>query len=873
MSVSLNKNNAKFAKYSKSIIVPVQNGLQRFSNNILIKSLVSGFVSAMPIVLVSSFFILIYAIPEAISDYLASGLNHTFNGFKAFAVRAYQFTYGILGLVVTGNIARAMMEELNNRLPFNKKVKTFNVLITAMIAYFIMSAIPVFGSDAGLIPGDPAKDSWFSGIIWDQMGAQGILPGIVIGLTTPWIFYFCYKWNITIRMPKAVPGVISQSFLSIIPFAINVLFWSAISYLFIATLGQPFIPWFFAQLSGFIPQLQHNGQVITLDQFKALGNTEAGIVEQKLIAQGALNSFSNSYGMIVLFRFLETFSWFMGVHPEAIQGVFESIMAINQEMNLVFASSNINDSFAFVNSLMGPTGNMGGTGSTFVVPIICLLFCRSTQSKVAGKSSIIPVAFQVNEPILFGQPIVLNPYFLFPFIFVPMMNSVVAKLFVDYFGLQAASIDLPWAIPWFIRGPIAQFGQPMVFLLLLINFLTAFFVYLPFVLMYDKSLVKLEIEKVGKEHFISMNGMQYQLNKFLSYDNNSYKTYKHDKKELSSVRETMSIDQYEIAKIELLNTYNTLTINNLYKIFLKIQSSKIIKANEKYNEKVLSVTEQLDKNVEKMNSYNNKIDAKILRIKEKEEILEKSYSTKINEILNKKKTNPKTFVLKDDFAVDHEILLKKIDLDYEIRKNIILRKRSKLNDEKQKYLENIKNLKAEFNKFKQDSKNSHNESLTKINESLAIYKNPYKLVNVDEDVKDVGILAEDNETNIKDLKNLNVLVLCIGAGTSAMLASAINDGAKTISTHSIKASALAYDSYKEALEGVDLIITSPQLGAYLSTIQADAKPYNIKVVPTKGKQYIDLSNNSKEAANFVISQFDVATSSDDKQKGMKNGKL
>ncbi|MEG0230280.1 MAG: hypothetical protein RR640_06730, partial [Oscillospiraceae bacterium] len=258
---------------------------------------------------------------------------------------------------------------------------------------------------------------------------------------------------------------------------------------------------------------------------------------------------------------------------------------------------------------------------------------------------------------------------------------------------------------------------------------------------------------------------------------------------------------------------------------------------------------------------------------EKEEILEKSYSTKINEILNKKKTNPKTFVLKDDFAVDHEILLKKIDLDYEIRKNIILRKRSKLNDEKQKYLENIKNLKAEFNKFKQDSKNSHNESLTKINESLAIYKNPYKLVNVDEDVKDVGILAEDNETNIKDLKNLNVLVLCIGAGTSAMLASAINDGAKTISTHSIKASALAYDSYKEALEGVDLIITSPQLGAYLSTIQADAKPYNIKVVPTKGKQYIDLSNNSKEAANFVISQFDVATSSDDKQKGMKNGKL
>lgn len=865
MSTIKSNTKSKIAMYTKSMIVPVQNGLQRFSNNILIKSLVAGFVSAMPIVLVSSFFILIYAIPEAISQDLAAGLNIHFNGFKAFSVRAYQFTYGILGLVVTGNIARAMMEELNNRLPFNKRVKTFNVLIAAMIAYFIMSAIPLFGTDVGFAPGDPSKDSWFSGIIWDQMGAQGILPGIIIGLTTPWIFYFCYKWNITIRMPKAVPGVISQSFLAIIPFAINILLWSIISYIFIATLGQPFIPWFFSQLSGLIPQLQHNGQILTLDQFKALSE-----VDKQIVAGNALNSFSNSYGIIVLYRFLETFSWFMGVHPEAIQGVFESIMAINQEMNVVFGQSNIDQSFAFVNSLMGPTGNMGGTGSTFVVPIICLMFCRSTQSKVAGKSSIIPVAFQVNEPILFGQPIVLNPYFLFPFIFVPIINSVVAKLFVTDFGLIAASVDLPWAIPWFIRGPIAQLGQPTVFLLLLINFLTAFFVYLPFVMLYDKSLVNLEIQKVGKEHFISMNGVQYQFNKVLSYDNTSHKNYRRDKKELYSNQKNISLDQFEIAKLELINTYNSSTITNLFKIFLKIQSVKTMKANEKFNDKVTNINEHLEKNVEKLNTYNNKIDYKIQRVKEQGEILQKSYSDKILKIEAKKKTKPKIYLLEKDFSIQHAILLKKIDIDYEIRKNIICKKRTKDKLAQEKYSEIIKTLKGEYAEFKRNYQSTHKESLSKINSQLLLYKNPYKVIDIDENVKDQGILLEDQEIQNKESKQINVLVLCIGAGTSAMLANAINDGSKTIRAYTINASALAYDSYKEALSSVDLIITSPQLGSYLPTIQADAKPYNIKVVPTKGKQYIDLSNNPKAAVDFVISQFDVSLALDKmKEEGGK----
>lgn len=133
------------------------------------------------------------------------------------------------------------------------------------------------------------------------------------------------------------------------------------------------------------------------------------------------------------------------------------------------------------------------------------------------------------------------------------------------------------------------------------------------------------------------------------------------------------------------------------------------------------------------------------------------------------------------------------------------------------------------------------------------YKNPYKLIE-SENVEDISHeLESESEQHIlqKQKSTINVLVLCIGAGTSAMLASAINDGAKLVKGTNIKASALAYDSYKDALEGVDLIITSPQLGSYLSSIEKDAKMYQITVVPTKGKQYIDLANNPEAAVNFV----------------------
>lgn len=833
------QHNANFKKNIKVATISIQKGLQKFSNNIFIKSLVSGFVSAMPIILVSSIFILIYSIPEAISpDYLGAGKDNFFNHFKSFCLRTYQFSYGLLGMIVTGNIARSMMEELNLKLPYNIRVKSHVVLLAGMIIYLIMAAIPIVLSDSnqdGIL--DISQVGWFDGLKIAQLGAQGILPGIIIGLTTPWIFYWCYKYNITIRMPKSVPGVISQSFLSMIPLLISIIIWSLISYGFILGLKEPFIPWFFDKLGGFIPK------PINIEEFNKLSEAE-----KQLKILETLNSFSNSYGIIVLYKFFETFSWFIGVHPEAIQGVFESIMSVNQQMNLTLQSVGHTGGFAFVNSLMGPTGGMGGTGATFVVPIICLLFCKSDQMKIAGKTSIIPTSFQVNEPILFGSPIVLNPYYLFPFIFVPMVNSVLAKVFVDNFGLTPTAIDIPWATPWFIRGPLSHNGQPILFLLLLICFVISFVVYLPFILMYDNSLVKQEIAKIGKENFIAINGFQYQLNKTFNFDSISQKEYYQELKKLK--KENYSSDIFIEKKNELKNIKQVKAEENLINLFERIKEQKIKKENSRFQDSVQLINSKLSQLEQQMESKNELINQKIEYLDEFEKLTEKDYSSRKEKLKEKILNSPKTFEIKKDYKGIHNTNLFKIETNFLIRKLKIKISKTKDIEKKKEYKNEIIKLKDKYkNHLVNYKENIKENNLINDNKILLNHKNPYEII---EDKKEVTSTNNVNIFNFDKTKTYKVLVLCIGAGTSAMLANAIKEGAKNQKEINISANALAYDSYKEALKDVDLIITSPQLRSYLSSIEKDAAEYKVKVVPTRGKQYIDLTNSPNDAFKFAI---------------------
>ncbi len=147
---------------------------------------------------------------------------------------------------------------------------------------------------------------------------------------------------------------------------------------------------------------------------------------------------------------------------------------------------------------MSLVGEFGGTGATFIVPLLLILFMKSKQLKAVGKASIVPVAFAVNEPLLFGAPMILNPYMLIPFVAAGCVNVSVAKFFIDNVGMNGFSFVVPWATPAPIGIFITTNFQLIALIFVAIIILLDVIIYLPFLKAYDKLLCDQEAERAAE---------------------------------------------------------------------------------------------------------------------------------------------------------------------------------------------------------------------------------------------------------------------------------------------------------------------------------------------------------------------------------------
>ena len=147
---------------------------------------------------------------------------------------------------------------------------------------------------------------------------------------------------------------------------------------------------------------------------------------------------------------------------------------------------------------MSLVGEFGGTGATFIVPLLLILFMKSKQLKAVGKASIVPVAFAVNEPLLFGAPMILNPYMLIPFVAAGCVNVSVAKFFIDNVGMNGFSFVVPWATPAPIGIFITTNFQLIALVFVAIIILLDAIISLPFLKAYDKLLCDQEAERAAE---------------------------------------------------------------------------------------------------------------------------------------------------------------------------------------------------------------------------------------------------------------------------------------------------------------------------------------------------------------------------------------
>ena len=418
---------------------------EKISRNIYLQAIKDGFLGCMPIVLTSSIFLLIATLPGVVGVTLPQPLIDWCN-------KLYNFTMGVMGIMVAGTTAKNFTASMNRRMPAGKVLNDGSTMVAAQCSMLLL-AVTQFTTKL-----DGSELSVFD---CTSMGTRGLFSAYIAAFITVWVYKFCVSRDLTIKLPKEVPGAIAQNFRDIIPFGGAVIICGIIDVVVRNLMGVPFSELLIKLLS-------------------------------------PLFTAAETYPGLILIQAATAFFWFIGVHgPSIVQPGIDPIRLANQAENLqvLLAGGHPAHSLTFNMSLVG---EFGGTGATFIVPLLLILFMKSKQLKAVGKASIVPVAFAVNEPLLFGAPMILNPYMLIPFVAAGCVNVSVAKFFIDNVGMNGFSFVVPWATPAPIGIFITTNFQLIALVFVAIIILLDAIIYLPFLKAYDKLLCDQEAERAAE---------------------------------------------------------------------------------------------------------------------------------------------------------------------------------------------------------------------------------------------------------------------------------------------------------------------------------------------------------------------------------------
>ncbi|CVX71074.1 PTS system%2C lactose-specific IIBC [Streptococcus pneumoniae] len=411
---------------------------EKLSRNIYLRAIRDGFIAGMPVILFSSIFILIAFVPNSW-------------GFKwsdevvAFLMKPYSYSMGILALLVAGTTAKSLTDSVNRSMEKTNQINYMSTLLAAIVGLLMLAADPI---ESGLATG--------------FLGTKGLLSAFLAAFVTVAIYKICVKNNVTIRMPDEVPPNISQVFKDVIPFTLSVVSLYALDLLaryFVGSSVAESIGKFFAPL------------------FSA--------------ADGYL-------GITIIFGAF-AFFWFVGIHgPSIVEPAIAAITYANAEVNLNLLQQGMHADKILTSGTQMFIVTMGGTGATLVVPFMFMWLTKSKRNRAIGRASVVPTFFGVNEPILFGAPLVLNPIFFIPFIFAPIANVWIFKFFIETLGMNSFTANLPWTTPAPLGLVLGTNFQVLSFILAALLIVVDVVIYYPFLKVYDEQI--LEEERSGKSN-------------------------------------------------------------------------------------------------------------------------------------------------------------------------------------------------------------------------------------------------------------------------------------------------------------------------------------------------------------------------------------
>ena len=412
---------------------------EKISRNKYLRAIRDGFIAGMPVILFSSIFILIAYVPNAWGF-------HWSKDIETFLMTPYSYSMGILAFFVGGTTAKALTDSMNRDLPATNQINFISTMLASMVGFLLMAA-------------EPAKDG---GFLTAFMGTKGLLTAFIAAFVTVNVYKVCVKNNVTIRMPDEVPPNISQVFKDLIPFTVSVV-------------------------------LLYGLELIVKG---GLGVTVAESIGTLL---APLFSAADGYVGITIIFGAFAFFWFIGIHgPSIVEPAIAAITYANAEVNLNLIQQGMHADKILTSGTQMFIVTMGGTGATLVVPFMFMWLTKSKRNRAIGRASVVPTFFGVNEPILFGAPLVLNPIFFIPFIFAPIANVWIFKFFIDTLGMNSFTANLPWTTPAPLGLVLGTNFQFLSFVLAALLIVVDVVIYYPFLKVYDEQI--LEEERSGKSN-------------------------------------------------------------------------------------------------------------------------------------------------------------------------------------------------------------------------------------------------------------------------------------------------------------------------------------------------------------------------------------
>ena len=410
---------------------------EKISRNKYLRAIRDGFIAGMPVILFSSIFILIAYVPNAWGF-------HWSKDIETFLMTPYSYSMGILAFFVGGTTAKALTDSMNRDLPATNQINFISTMLASMVGFLLMAA-------------EPAKEG---GFLTAFMGTKGLLTAFIAAFVTVNVYKVCVKNNVTIRMPDEVPPNISQVFKDLIPFTLSVVLLYALELVVKASLH------------------------VTVAE--SIGTLLA-----------PLFSAADGYVGITIIFGAFAFFWFIGIHgPSIVEPAIAAITYANAEVNLNLLQQGMHADKILTSGTQMFIVTMGGTGATLVVPFMFMWLCKSKRNRAIGRASVVPTFFGVNEPILFGAPLVLNPIFFIPFIFAPIANVWIFKFFIDTLGMNSFTANLPWTTPGPLGIVLGTNFQFLSFALAALLIVVDIVIYYPFLKVYDEQI--LEEERSGK---------------------------------------------------------------------------------------------------------------------------------------------------------------------------------------------------------------------------------------------------------------------------------------------------------------------------------------------------------------------------------------